>query len=161
MTGGMGRGKTCNKLLLGMAPEDRARLEPLLSSENLASRQYLERRGEWQVKIYFIESAVVSNLETSDIPVPLEVGVVGCEGIVGASAICKLLPQRDSRVQIAGGALALEREAFQKQLDASPSLLHYLLRSYPDADRATEPGRQRRGPGDGAAAARAQAPDVP
>lgn len=128
MTGGMGRGKTCNKLLLGMAPEDRARLEPLLSSENLASRQYLERRGEWQVKIYFIESAVVSNLETSDIPVPLEVGVVGCEGIVGASAICKLLPQRDSRVQIAGDALALEREAFQKQLDASPSLLHYLLR---------------------------------
>lgn len=128
MTGGLGRVKTCNKLLLGMAPEDRMRLEPFLRRENLDSRQYLERRGELQEKIYFIESAVVSNLETSDIPIPLEVGVVGCEGIVGASAICTLLPQRDSRVQIAGDALVVEREVFQGQLNASPLLLRYLLR---------------------------------
>ncbi|TCU54485.1 CRP-like cAMP-binding protein [Novosphingobium sp. PhB57] len=128
MTGGLKTGKTCNKLLLGMSKDDRGRVESLLRREWLATRQYLERRGELQEKVYFIESGVVSNLETSDIPIPLEVGVVGCEGIVGASAICTLLPQRDSCVQIEGEALSLGRGEFQTLLETSPSLLRYLLR---------------------------------
>ncbi|WP_395397069.1 Crp/Fnr family transcriptional regulator [Novosphingobium sp. BL-8A] len=111
-----------------MQPDDGARLRPLLRNETLAARSYLERRGELQEKIYFIETGVISNLETSDIRTPLEVGVVGCEGIVGASAICNLFPQRDSCVQIEGAALTLDREQFQALVISSSTLLAYLLR---------------------------------
>lgn len=128
MTGGMIRETTCNKLLLGMAAADRARLESCAQREKIPAMTYLERRGVFQERVYFIESGVVSNLETSDIPTPLEVGVIGCEGMVGASSTCALLPQRDSRVQIEGEALSLDRAAFQSMLEASPSMLHYFLR---------------------------------
>ncbi|PZQ57583.1 MAG: hypothetical protein DI555_01245 [Novosphingobium pentaromativorans] len=128
MKGGQENERRGNSLLLGMMPADRERLMPLLRRETLAARRYLERRGQLQDRIYFIESGVVSNLETGDIPAPLEVGVVGREGIVGASAICKLLPQRDSCVQIEGEALSLERDEFRRLLEGSPVLLGYLLR---------------------------------
>lgn len=128
MAGGLKDNGSSNKLLLGMEAGDRNRLRPLLGRETLPARRYLERRGEFQEKIFFIESGVISNLETSDIRSPLEVGVVGLEGMVGASAICNLLPQRDSWVQIEGEALTLCREAFTALLTSSPSLLGYLLR---------------------------------
>lgn len=128
MTGGLNRLATRNRLLLGMTRGDCEQLERFLYRESLPARCYLERRGRPQEKIYFIETGVVSNLETNDIPTPLEVGVVGYEGMVGASAVSNLLPQRDSCVQIEGEGHALDRRDFQMLLGSSPTLLSYFVR---------------------------------
>lgn len=128
MSGGWDRSRSRNRLLLGMPPADGKELEALLSRERFSARQYLERRGHPQDRIYFIETGVVSNLETGDIRTPLEVAVVGKEGMVGASAICNLLPQRDSCVQIEGEASTVSRLQFQDLLATSPSLLGYFYR---------------------------------
>ncbi len=56
----------CNNLLLaGMTLQDRQTLWPDLHEEELPVRAYLERTGRRSEKIYFIESGVVSLLETA------------------------------------------------------------------------------------------------
>jgi CRP-like cAMP-binding protein len=128
MTGGLDRLGTRNRLLLGMTRADRAEMDRILHWERLPARCYLERRGRPQEKIFFVETGVVSNLETGDIPQPIEVAVVGREGLVGASAISNLLPQRDSCVQIEGEAHAVDRREFQALLAASLTLPGYFTR---------------------------------
>lgn len=129
MEGRISVGAANNDLLAGMPREDRERLWPALRREPIPARTYLERRGLLPDNVYFIETGVVSILETGDIRDPLEVGVVGNEGMVGASTIVgHLVPQRDSYVQIEGQALVLGRLDFQAVLASSTTLPRYLLR---------------------------------
>lgn len=128
MTGGLDRLRIRNRLLRDMAGVDREAFEKLLRREDLPARLYLERRGQLQENIYFIETGVVSNLETNDIRAPLEVAVIGNEGMIGASAISNLLPQRDSCVQIDGEGLVIDRQDFQALLTANPILMGYFFR---------------------------------
>jgi CRP-like cAMP-binding protein len=120
--------RTTNWLLLGLSPQDQARIWPLLRRERLPARLYVERRGSRSHTVYFIEAGVVSNLETGDLRDPIEVGVIGREGMVGASTIVDLVPQRDSYVHIEGKALAVDCAEFQKVLSSSLSLRSYLYR---------------------------------
>jgi CRP-like cAMP-binding protein len=121
--------RTPNSLLAGMAAEDRALLCPCLRRETLEARSYLERCGAPIDKVYFIEGGVVSLLEARDPGDPVEVGVVGWEGMTGSSAILgNLHPDRDSYVQVAGCALAMELGELHGAIMSSPTLGRYLLR---------------------------------
>lgn len=129
MLGNASFGGTCNRLLTGMALKDRQLLWPDLHAEDLTARAYLERTGHRSDKIYFLESGVISLLETGDLRAPIEVGLIGREGMVGASSlVTDLVPQRDSYVQIAGRALVIERSDLLRAVRTSDDLLTYLLR---------------------------------
>ena len=119
---------TTNDLLLGLPVQDVLRMWPLLRRERLAARQYLERSGHRPSVVYFIEAGVVSSLETGDLRDPIEVGVIGREGMVGLSTIANLVPQRDSFVQIEVQALVMNSVDFQSSLTASLSLRSLLFR---------------------------------
>ena len=120
----------CNNLLLaGMMPQDRQTLWPDLHEEELPARTYLERTGRRSEKVYFIESGVVSLLETGDLRNPIEVGLIGLEGMIGASSlVTDLFPQRDSYVQVAGRALAIDRLELLQAARSNTRLHAYLLR---------------------------------
>lgn len=121
-------GATSNRLLAGMLPQDRKLLWPALRRERLRARSYLERKGAQPDCIYFPESGVVSILESGDLRDPLEVCVVGREGMTGASTIAgDLVPQRDSYVQIEGQALVLDRCEFRRFAGLSKTLPRFLL----------------------------------
>jgi CRP-like cAMP-binding protein len=119
---------TTNWLLLSLPEHDQLRMCSYLRRERLPAKQYLERRGDRQSKVYFIESGVVSILETGDLQDPIEVAMVGREGVVGLSTLAGLVPQRDSFVQIAGEALVLESADLPRALTSSPMLPSYLSR---------------------------------
>jgi len=121
--------RTSNYLLAGMAPQDLELLWPSLYRENLPAKAYLERTGRRSDKIYFIESGVISLLETGDMRDPIEVGLLGREGMLGTtSLVADLLPQRDSYVQIAGRALVITRSDLLRASRSSDKILTYLLR---------------------------------
>lgn len=129
MQGNASVARTGNYLLAGMAPQDRQILWPDLHSEELPARAYLERTGHRSENIYFIEAGVISLLETGDLREPVEVGLIGREGMVGVSSlVADLLPQRDSYVQIAGRALVITRSGLLRATRSSDGLLTYLLR---------------------------------
>jgi CRP-like cAMP-binding protein len=87
MHGNAAIARICNFLLAGMSPHDRQIILPYLQDEELPARAYLERTGHRSEKIYFIESGVISLLETGDLREPIEVGLIGREGMVGASSL--------------------------------------------------------------------------
>lgn len=120
----------CNNLLLaGMSLQDRETIWPDLHEEELPARAYLERTGRRSEKVYFIEAGVVSLLETGDLRNPIEVGLIGLEGMIGASSlVTDLFPQRDSYVQVAGRALAIDRPELLQATRFNPRLHAYLLR---------------------------------
>ncbi|WP_159982046.1 MULTISPECIES: Crp/Fnr family transcriptional regulator [unclassified Novosphingobium] len=121
-------GKTTNLLLLGMGVQERLRLWPLCSRRRLPARTLLERTGSRLASVCFIESGVVSSLETGDLREPIEVGVVGHEGMIGTAAIANLIPQRDAFIQIEGEALFVDIGDFQECVRSSLNLRTYLSR---------------------------------
>jgi CRP-like cAMP-binding protein len=123
-----GARRTTNWLLQSLPGEDWWRLSPFLQPEVLPTRVFVERTGLRPQKVYFIETGVISVLETGDIREPIEVGVIGREGMTGIAAIADLVPQRDSYVQIEGQALAIESARFQTILELSTSLRSFVVR---------------------------------
>lgn len=119
---------TTNWLLLRLPDQELCFLKPFLRREELPVRLFLERAGFPSTKVYFIESGVISNLERGDVRDPIEVGVIGREGVVGLSTVAALIPQRDTVVQIKGQALALGCEQFQNCLGSTPRLRSLLFR---------------------------------
>ncbi len=121
--------KTNNILLAGMESQDRQTIWPDLHEEDLPARTYLERTGRRSETIYFVESGVISLLETGDLREPIEVGLIGREGMIGASSlVTDLFPQRDSYVQIAGRALVITRADLLQATRSNIRLHAYLLR---------------------------------
>jgi len=118
---------TSNWLIAGLPAESGWQAWPL-RRERIPARTWLERTGSPPEDVYFIESGVVSNVETSDLREPFEVGVVGREGMIGTSAIGGLLPQRDSCVQIECQALIIDAQSFQAILAAVPAMRFRMFR---------------------------------
>lgn len=129
MHGQASAAKTNNMLLAGMTSQDRQIIWPKLHEEELPARTYLERTGRRSEKLYFIEAGVVSLLETGDLREPVEVGLIGREGMIGVSSlVTDLFPQRDSYVQVAGRALAIGRLELLQAARSNGRLHAYLLR---------------------------------
>lgn len=128
MNGEVTSRETSSWLLLALPTVDWKNLSPHLRRKVLRPRTYVERTGTRPSEVYFIESGVLSNLEMGDVRDPIEVGVIGREGMVGIAAIGDLVPQRDSYVQIEARALAIEVAHFQTVLTSSTCLRSLVVR---------------------------------
>ena len=118
-----------NRLLRAMEPEDFARLAPHLEPVAGAFRQALIRPHQPVERLYFPESGFVS-LVTEASAGRVEIGLVGREGLVGATPV--LLDSdrtpHHADVQHAGRLLAVAAPALLAAVGQSPTLRHLLLR---------------------------------
>ncbi|HTW54659.1 MAG TPA: Crp/Fnr family transcriptional regulator [Stellaceae bacterium] len=78
---------TKNRLLAGLSPEDLAQLIDHLEPIALPKKQVLYEVGAPLDHVYFIEEGLASVLTTMEDGASSEVGMVGPEGLVGASAL--------------------------------------------------------------------------
>jgi CRP-like cAMP-binding protein len=120
--------KTKNSILQALTPPDLALVEPYLDRVDLPVRTRLETRNARISTLYFIESGIASVVSTNGRQV--EVGMVGSEGMTGASvALFSDLPvSTECYMQLAGEGFSISAEALRSAMDKSPSLHRMLLR---------------------------------
>lgn len=86
--------------------------------------------------VHFPESGVVSMITAFEEGVQVEVGLVGCEGMVGLPALLGVgTSSLEALVQVEGVALRMGAPAFRAALAEAPALAAHLLR-YVDAFQA-------------------------
>ena len=105
-----------NKLLAALPRKDYQRISARLEQVALEFGQILYEPGDTIRHIYFPNDALVSLLTLADGHLALEVGMVGCEGMVGAPMALGIgvSPVR-ALVQGTGTALRMTSAGFQKE----------------------------------------------
>jgi CRP-like cAMP-binding protein len=125
--------RTKNRLLAALSPTDFARISNDLQPVNLAKRQILYEVGEAFDFIYFIEEGFASVLTTMENGTGSEVGMIGPEGLIGASA---LLGGRVSAqqviMQLPGTALRIGVDACKHAFDENRGVRAVVLRFIED-----------------------------
>ena len=76
-----------NQLLATMSASDLARLQPHLTAVNLKLLQKLERPNKPIENIYFMHSGIASVVAVQSDDTKVEIGIIGREGMTGASVI--------------------------------------------------------------------------
>ncbi|HXF15998.1 MAG TPA: Crp/Fnr family transcriptional regulator [Burkholderiales bacterium] len=118
-----------NNLLSALPRKDYRRMLTGLEPVNLSFGEVLYQPGEAISHVYFPGIALVSLMTLVDGRLTLEVGVVGCEGMVGLPVALGIgvSPFR-ALVQGAGGALRMKSNYFVKELRQSIALQRALQR---------------------------------
>lgn len=117
--------------LLAVLPEDvYTRLQPNLEPIPLALGKVIYEAHQSLSHVYFPTTAIVSLLYTMENGSSAEMGIVGCDGVVGIAVFMggDTTPNR-AVVQSAGDALRLELKHFREELKRN-SELHRLLLLY-------------------------------
>ena len=117
-------------LLLAALPEpDLVRLAPLLESVQVDVGEVLCEPGDPVHSIYFPHDSLVSLLGVAEGRMTLEVGLVGREGMLGATvALGHEVAQVRAVVQRAGSASRMDSFQFRTEFARSPSLQRVLYR---------------------------------
>ena len=118
-----------NLILSRLSKADFQLLEPCLEPVDLPLRKILERRGKPISKVYFPESGFASVVANSDSKHPIEVGLIGREGMTGLPVV--LGNDRNSNevfMQFAGQGQAVRANDLRKAMDKSVLLHRSLLR---------------------------------
>jgi CRP-like cAMP-binding protein len=118
-----------NRLLAAMPRADFDALRPHLEPVSLASKEVLLRARATVTDVYFPEQGMVSMVQPLGDGAPIEVGVIGAEGVVGVPAL--LGGDRmcgDAVVRIPGRALRLRAHVLQERMRRSAELRHSLHR---------------------------------
>jgi len=117
-----------NGLLSRLTTCDFGRLEPLLRPERIQQGQVLFQPGDPVHDVWFPTSSVVSLCAMTADSGTIEVGVVGHEGIIGASAALTSQPAAQcAMVLIAGEALRLDAEELRRLVKTSPGFFECVL----------------------------------
>ena len=118
-----------NQLIRLLPRRDRTRLLAVCEPIQLVLSEELCTRGEPLRHVYFPTDGFISLLTQVDLHPSLEVGMVGREGMVGASLMLGVpeVPLR-ALVQGAGAAWRVDGAAFRRELAASPPLQRILGR---------------------------------
>jgi CRP-like cAMP-binding protein len=105
-----------NQLLAAMPADVLARLTPHLTSTSFTLGQVVYEPDQELQHVYFPTTSIVSLLYIMENGTSAEMGVVGCDGVVGIAVFMggDTTPNR-AVVQIAGDALRLELEFFRKE----------------------------------------------
>jgi CRP-like cAMP-binding protein len=105
-----------NKLLAALPRKDYQRISTSLEQVTLEFGQIIYEPGDTIRHVYFPNDALVSLLTLADGHLALEVGMVGCEGMVGAPMALgiSVSPVR-ALVQGSGSALRMTSARFQKE----------------------------------------------
>ena len=122
-----------NRLLSALPPEIQARLLPRLQLSPMVLHDVLHVPESALEAVYFPESGFVSLVMDLEDGSRAEVGVIGCEGMVGVALVSGVETSlTEAMVQTPGTALRMEAGAFRRELDEAPVLRAFLLR-YNDA----------------------------
>ena len=123
-----------NRLLSALPPEEYHRLALSLEPVPLDLKTVLHKEGEEFSHVYFPTRGVVSLLTVLGGGKGIEVGLVGCEGVVGLPLFLgsATTPFR-ALVQVPGDALRVRADEFRARLRAAPGTLPALLAGYTHA----------------------------
>lgn len=132
-TDGNGQPLAQNRLLAALPPDVLERLRPHLEPVSLALGQVIYEAHDNLSHVYFPTNAIVSLLYTMESGSTAEMGIVGCDGVVGIAVFMggDTTPNR-AVVQSAGHALQLKRESFRAEFKRVGDL-HRLLLLYTQA----------------------------
>lgn len=118
-----------NRLLKAMTVTDFARLQPHLELVDLQSGQTLTNPNAPTENFHFMETGVAS-ITSGGAGGRVEVGIIGREGVVGATPVllgADRVPY-DHFIQVPGTGLRIEAQIVSAAVDESPSLRKLLLR---------------------------------
>lgn len=118
-----------NRLIDGLAPKERTRILALGQTVDLPSGQIVCQAGERFRHVYFPVTSFISLVAPVAGHPPLEVGLIGHEGMIGTTLILDVLiaPVRGA-VQGAGTALRLTAGEFRRALAENRGLLSAVKR---------------------------------
>ena len=118
-----------NLLLAALPDVDFARLAPMLEQVQVEAGDVLCEPGDPIRYIYFPHDSLVSLLGVAEGRMTLEVGLIGREGMLGATvALGHEVAQLRAVVQRAGSASRMESARFRAEFAANPSLQRVLYR---------------------------------
>ncbi len=117
-----------NRLLSGLRDEEFARLMPLLEPVSLSAGEHLCEAGEPARFVYFPESCVISCQANMQDGKSAEVGIIGFEGMADITSLARSRTAVHSlNVSIAGSALRVKKDEFERQILRSEGLQQSML----------------------------------
>lgn len=121
---------TQNRLIAMLPSEARERLLRAASPVELPLSQLLCERDDLTTHVYFPTTACISLISLADARAGVELGMIGCEGMLGAHLCLNVFtsPLRGV-VQGAGHCWRLPAEVFIDQMQSSPAL-RYVMQRY-------------------------------
>ena len=118
-----------NRLLTALPPDMLTNLLPRLSSVILPGKQVLYPPDTPIEAVYFPESGMISLVGTLEDGVRAEVGMIGREGMLGMPLLAGVDTSFvEAQVQLAGTALRMTAQDFNREIDANTTLRRLLLR---------------------------------
>jgi CRP-like cAMP-binding protein len=118
-----------NLLLAALPPDELAHMLPALEQVHVDVGSVLSHPGDLIHHIYFPHDCLISLLGVAEGRMTLEVGLVGREGMLGATvALGHETSQVRAIVQRAGSASRMEAAAFRAEFTRNPSLQRVLYR---------------------------------
>jgi CRP-like cAMP-binding protein len=120
---------TGNRLLARLPREELERLRPHLEHVSLALGEVIYESGGRQSHIYFPTTAIISLLYLMENGSSAEMGVAGCEGLVGVALFMGggTVPNR-AVVQSAGAAFRMKTKVLQDEFARGDTFQRLLLR---------------------------------
>ncbi|MCJ2005511.1 Crp/Fnr family transcriptional regulator, partial [Methylobacterium sp. J-092] len=125
----LGQASCRNRLLAALPPSDFDLLQGRLALQKFAVGDVLIQTDTSTTSLYFVERGIVSLVAQASDGEQAEIGLVGCEGLVGIPLLlgCDQAPY-DGRVQNAGSAWVMSASSFREILPQSSALGERLLR---------------------------------
>ena len=119
-----------NRLLAALPKKEYQSLRPELTAVTLVFGEILYERGDTIRYVYFPNNSVISLLSTEAERTPLEVGMVGKEGMTGLSVFMGI-DKADTRALVKGGGSAFRmKSATLRKISNQTSSLHTILHRY-------------------------------
>jgi len=120
---------TGNRLLDLLAPSQLERLRPHLTPEPLPLNRTLQPRGKPVESVYFPTSGMISIVAMMRDGAAVEVGIAGCEGMLGVQALLgDDNSLNEAMVQIPGSALGMSAGVLRQEMQESTQLRQVMLK---------------------------------
>ncbi len=119
---------TCNRLLAALPDKEMNRLYDHLEFVYLESGREVCREDEKSIHVYFPTTAIVAMLHRRADGSALEIGAVGCEGMVGAATFLERGTFGTAVVQFEGGAYRADTAAIEDLCHQGGHLQPLMLR---------------------------------
>jgi CRP-like cAMP-binding protein len=126
---GPDQSSVANRVLRAVPALEFARIAPHLEPVELPQGKLLHQSGAAIDFVYFVESGFVSIVGVLNNAEPLELGIIGAEGVVGvATVLGAKMAFGDAMSQMSGDGLRISTEALRLALKRAPVLHAQLLR---------------------------------
>lgn len=118
-----------NRILAAIPPVEFALLAPHLTHVDHELGQSLHRAGDPITYVYFVETGFISALTMLSDGQPLEIGLIGAEGVAGVSVVLGATNSySETMCQTPGGAYKISANDLLNVVAAAPHLRDLLLR---------------------------------